>query len=79
MCREINGTILAESQCEHIKKPADSVSCTGASCGEWKVFNWSSVMNISANNARKAKRIYEAFLFGDFVNFFQNFQIFQGK
>jgi len=23
--------------------------------------------------------VYEAFLFGDFVNFFQNFQIFQGK
>lgn len=45
VCREINGTILDESYCEHLKKPTDSLDCVGTTCGEWKASNWSNVIN----------------------------------
>ena len=43
VCREINGTILLESNCKHLDKPDDHLKCLGTSCGNWTVDKWLTV------------------------------------
>ncbi len=46
VCRNSEGLILGDDNCNMSEKPTETEPCIGNSCARWKTENWSEVMFI---------------------------------